>query len=472
MNDNLPEGWVLTTVGNLTTVVRGASPRPKGDPRYFGGVIPWIMISDITRQRGKFLASTRDHVTEEGAQLSRRLPAGSLILSNSGSVCIPKVLAVEGCIHDGFLAFPDLAQSVSRDFAFWWFEYIRPAVINEHRQGNTQVNLNTDIARNLGFALPPRNEQDRIVEKLEAVLEKVQSSQEMLDRVSAVLRRFRQAALGAACNGKLTADWRAARGLEVGDELPGGWREVCVGDVIDDLKYGTAQKCTPEKRGTPVLRIPNVAKGIVDHNELKYAVLPPKELKSLRLVAGDILIIRSNGSVSLVGRSALVRKEDAGFAYAGYLIRIRPRPTVVDPRFLNLVLGSYDVRLQIELEARSTSGVNNINSEEVRSLRFLLPELDEQREILERTEDMFKLADRLEARYEKARAQVDKLTQATLAKAFCGELVPTEAELAKAEGRSYETAEQLLARVQNARAVGTNGSPSTRGPVRKKRARA
>jgi type I restriction enzyme S subunit len=77
-----------------------------------------------------------------------------------------------------------------------------------------------------------------------------------------------------------------------------------------------------------------------------------------------------------------------------------------------------------------------------------LPPLEEQQEIARRIEAMFALADRLETRYVKAKAQVDKLNQSVLAKAFRGELVTTEAELAKAEGRSYETAEQLLARIR------------------------
>ena len=106
----LPRGWALTKLGDIIEVVRGASPRPKGDPRYFGGSIPWIMISDISREKGKFISKTRDKVTEEGAKRSRYLESGTLILSNSGTVCVPKILAVDGCIHDGFVAFPYLSD--------------------------------------------------------------------------------------------------------------------------------------------------------------------------------------------------------------------------------------------------------------------------------------------------------------------------------------------------------------------------
>jgi len=157
---------------------------------------------------------------------------------------------------------------------------------------------------------------------------------------------------------------------------------------------------------------------------LKYARLSGKQLESLRLQKGDILLIRSNGSVSLVGKSAIVQRKEIGFAYAGYLIRIRPIGTVIDPLFLNLVLASYDIRMQIEMEARSTSGVNNINSEEVRAWRFSLPTLSEQKEIVHRINGLFSFAEQIEARYQKAKAHVDKLTQSILTKAFRGELVP------------------------------------------------
>lgn len=117
-----------------------------------------------------------------------------------------------------------------------------------------------------------------------------------------------------------------------------------------------------------------------------------------------------------------MQKKEIGFAYAGYLIRIRSIGTVIDP-VLNLVLGSYSIRLQIELEARSTSGVNNINGEEVRALRFSLPTLSEQQVFIAQ-KGLFSFADQIEARYKRAKAHVDRLTQSILARAFRGELVP------------------------------------------------
>jgi type I restriction enzyme S subunit len=289
------------------------------------------------------------------------------------------------------------------------------------------------------------------VAKLEKLLDQVEACQRRLAKVPRLLKRFRQAVLAAACSGRLTADWReenSATNTESAEDFPDGWSLSSFGDVLESLKYGTSTKCGYERRGAPVLRIPNIVSGKIDQTDLKFAELPARELNQLRLTPGDILLIRSNGSVSLVGRSAIVSEEQKGFAYAGYLIRLRPDRMKVEPEFLNLVLASYDIRLQIELEARSTSGVNNINSEEVRALHLLLPPPPEQREIVRRVESFFAIADRIEARFAEGQKRVDSITQAILAKAFRGELVPTEFELAKAEGRSFESEEELLKRIK------------------------
>ena len=100
-----------------------------------------------------------------------------------------------------------------------------------------------------------------------------------------------------------------------------------------------------------------------------------------------------------------------------------------------------------------------------------LPPPEEQAEIVRRIEKVLALADKLTASYEKAREQLDQLTQSILAKAFRGELVPTEAELARREGRSYETAKELLARIQKAReaeAGAARGRPEKAGRVKRR----
>ena len=159
-----------------------------------------------------------------------------------------------------------------------------------------------------------------------------------------------------------------------------------------------------------------------------------------KLKEGDILLIRSNGSASLLGRAAIVSSEQNGFAYAGYLIRLRCDREKLLPEFLIHILSSYDIRMQIEIPSRSSSGVNNINSDEVKALEIPYFTIKEQTEIVRRVEQLFAFADKIEARYTKAKAMLDKLPQSILAKAFRGELV--------AQDPNDEPASVLLERIK------------------------
>jgi type I restriction enzyme S subunit len=170
------------------------------------------------------------------------------------------------------------------------------------------------------------------------------------------------------------------------------------------------------------------------------------------LRAGDLLIIRSNGSVDLVGKCCVVNEQAAGMLFAGYLMRLRMDAARALPKFVYLALSSPSLRALIERTAKSTSGVNNINSEELRSLPVHLPPLEEQAEIVRRVETLFALADRLEARLRAAQTATERLTPSLLAKAFRGELVPQDpsdepaSELLKRLASSAETSATKRAR--------------------------
>jgi type I restriction enzyme S subunit len=409
MGDDLPQGWNSVSFFDFCVLQRGYD-LPLAQAK--AGPYPVITSAGVAMHHAEFKARGPGVVT-----------------GRSGS--IGRVFYIESSYwpHNTALFVKDFKGNEPR-FVYY---FLRGFDTTRYSASTAVPTLNRNNLREIFVNVPPLAEQRRIVAKLENLFESLSVSQERMERIPLLLKRFRQSILAAACSGRLTVEKRepsTSSNDENDSELPRGWKTVCIGDVITDLKYGTAQKCSYEKRGTPVLRIPNVANGVIDRSDLKFAVLPTNERENLKLHPGDILVIRSNGSVSLVGRSAVVHEPERDFAYAGYLIRLRPDRTIIDPEFLNLVLSSYDIRLQIELEARSTSGVNNINSEELRSLRFKLPTLVEQQEIVRKAGALFGIADQLEARYSKASKFVDRLTQSILAKAFRGELVENEAAVA------------------------------------------
>jgi type I restriction enzyme S subunit len=156
----------------LLTVIRGASPRPKGDPKYFSRdrtAYHWIKIADIRKHsKDRVLYDTDEFLTQAGMEKSVLLPKGSLIVTNSATIGIPVFLGLDGgCIHDGFLAFPHFpTEELSKEFFFVLFQTLQAYAVSRAR-GMAQLNLNTGLLRGFPLGLPPVAEQHRIVVKVD-----------------------------------------------------------------------------------------------------------------------------------------------------------------------------------------------------------------------------------------------------------------------------------------------------------------
>jgi type I restriction enzyme, S subunit len=174
----LPDGWRTVMLGEICRIRRGASPRPAGDPRYFGGTIPWFKIGDATATGARHLSDTEETVNDLGASKSVRIPVGSLIVANSGvSLGFAVITGAEGCIHDGWLYLSSF-NGVERDYLYYYFNYLTGA-LREFASGTTQPNLNTDIARSLVIHLPPLGEQRAAMQILNSLEEKIELNRRM-----------------------------------------------------------------------------------------------------------------------------------------------------------------------------------------------------------------------------------------------------------------------------------------------------
>jgi len=304
--------------------------------------------------------------------------------------------------------------------------------------------------------LPAYTQQLAIVSKIEELFSEIENGIKSLFTAKEQLKKYRQSVLKWAFEGKLTngvngdlydlsdehdlsiaaepeTEYRVERNhnnqknqknhSSDEGELPEGWKWVKLGDVIEKPKYGTSKKCSYAMNGIGVLRIPNIVKGMVDSSDLKFAQFDEEEIETYSLKEGDILTIRSNGSVDIVGKCALIRKRDEQFLYAGYLIRLRANQKMLLPKYLANILSSANLRNQIEERAKSTSGVNNINSQELAGLIIPLPSIEQQKKIIEAIESRLSVADKMEESIAESLQQAEALKQSILKKAFEGKLV-------------------------------------------------
>ncbi len=164
----IPVGWGICQIQDVATVVRGASPRPQGDPRFYGGDIPRLMVKDVTRD-GKHVTPRIDFLTDAGAKLSRPMPAGTLTIVCSGTVGVPSILSVNACIHDGFLALKDIRNSCDVEFLYYQLLPMQKIFDSSATHGGIFTNLTTEILKEFAIVLPPISEQEEIAKKLSSL---------------------------------------------------------------------------------------------------------------------------------------------------------------------------------------------------------------------------------------------------------------------------------------------------------------
>jgi len=148
-----PKGWNVQLLGKLCTIRRGASPRPID--AYLGGSVPWSKIGDATESDDIYINKTAEAVTPEGAKKSVYLELGSLIFANCGvSLGFARILGIGGCIHDGWLSFSDISESLNKIYLL----KLLNSVTNHFRRiapSGTQPNLNTSIMKEFNVPVPP-----------------------------------------------------------------------------------------------------------------------------------------------------------------------------------------------------------------------------------------------------------------------------------------------------------------------------
>jgi type I restriction enzyme S subunit len=481
MNDNLPKGWAEISLEAAGFWRSGGTPSRRR-PEFFGKGVPWVKSGDLP---DGLILRTEEEITELGLQNSsaKLMPAGTISMALYGAT-IGKlgVMTFPAATNQACANIIPDKRSVDSKYLFYYLLSERRTFI-EQGQGGAQPNISQEIVRSHPFRLAPLVEQRRIVAKLEPLLAKVLACQKRLENIPTILKRFRQAVLAAACSGRLTADWRernvtvpltttvieklketvvgkkirrgVPESVAVSDvvaewQLPETWGSYSTAELLRfgafvDVKDGNHGANHPKvsqftETGLPFITAAQVNKYSIDYDgAYKLSGEPLKRIRVGLAKSGDVIYTHkgSVGRVAVADRTCVLTPQTTYY---------RVNPKVFLNRFVMFYLASQAFSEQVNVVKEQTTR-DFVPISEQYLLFHRVPPLPEQQEIVRRVESLFNLVDRIEARYNKAKAQVEKLTQSTLAKAFRGELVTTEAELAEEEGRSYESAADLLARI-------------------------
>lgn len=191
----MPEGWKVGKLGEFVEIKWGGSPRPI--QKYLSDTgYRWLKISDVTSLSAPFVLNIAEHIKEEGLSKTVFLKAGSLVLSNSATPGIPKILDLDTCIHDGWLYFPK--SQLSNEYLYLLFREIRPQLVNLGN-GSIFTNLKTDILKNFEISLPSTETLSKFQNIIKPIFEKVLATQREIKQ----LETLRDTLLPKLMNGEI-----------------------------------------------------------------------------------------------------------------------------------------------------------------------------------------------------------------------------------------------------------------------------
>lgn len=198
----LPNGWKVVKISTIANVVRGGSPRPAGDLRYYDGNIPFLKVKDLTNDDNVHLSTFEYTIKEAGLLKTRRIKPKTLLLTNSGSTLgIPKICLIDATINDGIAAFLDLDERSI--YYLYYYLLLNTQKLRDISMGATQPNLNTMIIKNIELPYCSFEEQRKVVEIIESRFTLVDNLEKTIDNVLNEIIALKHSILKKAFEGRL-----------------------------------------------------------------------------------------------------------------------------------------------------------------------------------------------------------------------------------------------------------------------------
>jgi type I restriction enzyme S subunit len=189
----VPQHWKVVRLDEISEIKRGASPRPIGDDKYFGGDVGWIRISDITQTNSKYVTEPSDYLSELGVSESVLIEPKTLVLSISATIGKPAILRTKGCIHDGIVALRNLGENVDIEYVYYALQDLQPRIqAQNQRAAGHQTNVNSKVVRQSEIPLPPLSEQRKIADILGTVDGKLEDEKDQLNALKDLKRALMQ----------------------------------------------------------------------------------------------------------------------------------------------------------------------------------------------------------------------------------------------------------------------------------------
>lgn len=354
--------WDNKKIGDIVDIRRGASPRPIHNFLSTKGM-PWVKIADATSDPSRYIWGTNEYIINKGVSKSVKVDPETLIVSNSATPGLPKIMKIKACVHDGWLVFSNY-RGVTRDFLYYKFIDIRRMLVNQ-ANGSVFQNLKTDIVRDFNIKIPSIDVQNCIVNILSKLDEKIE--------------------LNSAINKNLLQ-----QSLYIFETLINSTsKDGCIGDYCT-LKSGFAFKSKWwQDSGIPVIKIGSINQDYLNLSNCSHVSEDKISLAKDFIVSGGDLLIAMTGAT--IGKFTMVPK-----MHKTILVNQRVGKFFLGENPINKIPFIYCTLKQPEIISEiinrgQGSAQPNISASDIMSIPCVIPQTDKINNFNLQTAPMFEL---------------------------------------------------------------------------------
>lgn len=373
----VPDNWCWVKAGTVIEIYNGNSINEKVKAeKYYGQKEGLIFIG--TKDVGfDNVINYETNVKITDYQNFKIAPANTALLCIEGGSSGKKIgfVTQDVCFGNKLCAFA--SKKINPKFIFYLLQtQCFVDQFNNKRHGLIGGVSIKDLSE-MYFMLPPLAEQQRIVERIETLFAKLDEAKEKLQNTLDTFETRKAAILHKAFTGELTANWRKQHDLTLDS-----WKEKTLGEVANS-QYGYTESATDEAIGPKFLRITDIQNGFVNWDEVPYCKISDKELDKYVLSVDDIVIARTGATT---GKSYLI-KDKINSVFASYLIRLKLKTKNVLADFIYQYMQSQFYWTQITDFSKGIAQPG-VNAQKLKEIKFNLPTLDEQTEIVRIIDNM------------------------------------------------------------------------------------
>lgn len=408
----VPENWVWVRLGAIAEIVTGGTPSKK-HPEYYGGNFPFYKPSDLDQGRLTYDAS--EYLSEEGKNVSRIIPKNSTAVCCIGSIGKCGYLMCEGTTNQQINSAIPKINSLCLYYYLCTENFVQDLL--SMASATTIAIVNKSKMESCAFPLPPLSEQQRIVERIEELLAKLDEAKERLQEVADSFAVRKAAILHNAFTGELTKQWRRENGVR--DE---SWEEKKLSEITENQDSKRIPLSKSQRDNMNRIYDYYGASGIIDKVD-DY------------IFEGKKLLIGEDGA-NLVTRS----KDIAFIADGKYWVNNHAHILDVKDTVLLMYLCNYVNNMDL-IPYVTGSAQPKLTQAKMNNIKIFLPTLPEQHEIVRLIDDLLARERAAQQAAEQALASIDLMKKSILARAFRGELCTNKAS----EASALELLKQVLA---------------------------